>query len=299
MPHLNDDAVGIQREDSLNELLAAYAPVMAKVAATRCAGGFVDADSCDWYHAVWPYLRCLGVVSSPVWHRGFYGKALRAALEDAAARPRPRVLVSGTADFSMAEQVFFSARAALRSPEAVDVTVLDRCPTPLEACRWYADRKGLGLRVVEADIFDVPAVGGPFDVVTTDAFLTRFSREQCAAVVDAWRSLLHVGGSVVTTVRLRSRTDGLLGGDDSLYEFVDRVEKCARVHESDIFHNVPAIVEAALTYGRRMRSTDLGDKDDVVQLLLNGGFEVIAQERAQVAGELHPVEYLRIAARKR
>jgi hypothetical protein len=296
MPHLNDDAVNDYREDALAGLLAEYAPEMAKVAAERCGGGFVDPESCDWYHSVWPYLRCLGVVSSPAWHRTFYNKALRQELERGAG---PRVLISGTADFSMAEQVCFSACAARPDPEAVRVTVLDRCPTPLAACRWYAERAGFGLTAVQADISALDAIGGPFDVVTTDAFLTRFDREGCAEVLDAWRALLRAGGSVVTTVRVHNQKDSLRGAADDVYEFVDRVEKRAFIDESGIFHDVQAIVEAAQSYATRMRSTDLGGAQEIVRLLINGGFEVTVRERAQVAGELHPVEYLRIAARKR
>lgn len=293
----SDEQAGERREEELDELLAAYAPQMAKVAAARCAGGFIDPVSCEWYHGVWPYLRCLGVVSSPVWHRGFYGEALKQALEDA-ARPRPRVLISGTADFSMLEQVCFSARAARPDPDSVSITVLDRCGTPLEACRWYAGQVGRGIAVVQADVFDTVAANGPYDLVTTDAFLTRFSRGQCAAVIAAWRSLLRTGGRVVTTVRLHGQMERLPGTGEGVYEFVERVEKAAVSPESGIFFDVPAIAAAATRYARLMRSTDLGDEDEVLQLFRDGGFDVIGQERARVAGELHPVEYLRIAARK-
>jgi hypothetical protein len=294
---VDGDTAEPDREGALTALLAECAPSMAATAAVLCQGGYVDSESCDWYHGTWPYLRCLGVVSSPAWHREFYGKALRHAIEDA-RRARPRVLVSGTADFSMVEQLLHVTTMPGSTAAAVDITVLDRCPTPLEACDWYAKRAGIVLDTRAADIFDADPGSEPFDVITSDAFLTRFRRDQCVAVIRAWRRLLSANGTVVTTVRLHGQRETSRDAEADQRDFAERVYRLAEEHESEIFDDSRSIAAGALTYARRMHSTDLGDEEAVVRMFEDNGFEVSWRDRARVSGELHPAEYLRLVAHR-
>ena len=293
-----DQGPGGAREEELSRLLRETAPAIADFAAARCAGGYVDAARCSWYHGVWPYLRVLGVVSSPAWHRDFYGKALRQVMEQR-HRARPRVLVSGAADFSMLEQVLYCAREARGPAAEADVTVLDLCQTPLESCRLYAERTNTAVCLRKADLLDWRGLGETFDIITTDAVLTRFEREGCAEVISAWRGLLDADAVVVTTVRLHDDLDAGRDFESDIAAFVERVGRLAQLYPSRIFQETGRFLEAAETYARGMRSADIGDEDDIVELFGAGGFDVVSRERAHVAGELHPVNYLRIVARKR
>jgi hypothetical protein len=236
------------------------------------------------------------VVSSPAWHREFYGKALRYALEG--ARSRPHVVISGTADFSMLEQVVNVARSVSSDAPSVDITVVDRCETPLAACEWYAAEEKIEIKVRRTDILEAHRFVESCTLIVTDAFLTRFDREQCAAVINAWHALLDIGGSVVTTVRLHDRGETLRDPTADQADFVVRVEKLVGEQQSVIFSDPARIADAARIYAARMHSSDLGDEVEIVKLFESNGFEVVWQERAQVAGELHPVDYLRIVAKK-
>ena len=291
-------SVAHTREEQIARLLCEHAPLMAVVAAASCSSGYLDPVNCAWYHGVWPYLRVLGVVSSPAWHRDFYGKALRQVIE---LRPSTglRVLISGAADFSMLEQVLFSAHEARCPDGELGVTVLDRCQTPLESCQWYAEQANAEVTLRRAELFDRRQLSGPFDVIVTDAFLTRFDREHCARVIRRWHELLRPDAVVVTTIRLHDDSDALRDFERDVTTFVERVRSLAQAHSSPIFRTTGRLVQAAETYARRMHSADVGDEDDVVDHFSSSGFDVVSRERACVTGELYPVNYLRIVARKR
>ncbi|GAA2008689.1 class I SAM-dependent methyltransferase [Catenulispora subtropica] len=281
------------RERALQSSLRASAPKSADYARAHCRPESPGGESCAWYHGVWQYLRLCGLVSSPAWHREFYDKALRRAYEGVESST-PRVLISGTADFSMLEQVLHSAGR----PDAVDVTVIDRCPTPVEACRWYAGRRAARITGKIVDLFTHTMQDASFDVITSDAFLTRFSAAQTAEVLEVWRALLAVGGVAVTTVRLHGAEDHRTDPEADVSAFVARLRRTARGAMKASTLDIDRIAEGAAVYARRMRSEDLGDEGAVLRAFREGGFEVLAHERAHVEGELYPVTYLRVEAQR-
>jgi hypothetical protein len=277
----------------LESFLAESAPLSAAYAVAHCGPESPGGQSCAWYHGVWQYLRLCSLVRSPAWHRGFYDRALRRGYQAADPR-RPRVLISGTADFSMLEQVWHSAGR----PGAVDVTVIDRCPTPVDACRWFAGRMDASVRAEAADLFTHRLPDASFDVITSDAFLTRFSAAHTAKVLEVWRSLLDDNGVVVTTVRLHGDDDRRHDPSADIAGFVARSRRNARRCSREFVADPDWLAKAAENYARRMRSEDLGDERTVLKAFEEGGFAVVAHERARVEGELYPVAYLRIEARR-
>jgi hypothetical protein len=76
---------------------------------------------CAWYHGSWQWLRLLDLVSNPSWHGDFFGPTLRVACSGLV---RPRVLVSGCADYSM------YAHVAEALGRAAMITALDLSHSP-------------------------------------------------------------------------------------------------------------------------------------------------------------------------
>ena len=93
----------------------------------------VCADGCAWYHGFYPRLHALGLAATPDRHAGFFRDALRAR----ARAGDERVLVSGMADAGM---LFHLLDAYGETP--LDVTLLDRCDTPLMLGVWAAHTRG-------------------------------------------------------------------------------------------------------------------------------------------------------------
>lgn len=165
----------------------------ARAMAPRCCRlDPVTGETCAWYHSAWPSLRLLGIVTEPSHHVGYFVEHLAPAAD-------ARVLVCGAADHALPALVFAVWRAAGVTP---DVTVLDRCATPLRLCEWYADRVGQHIATVHSDILDYGAEGR-FDVICTHALLGHFSAQQRRALAAVWYRLLRPGGRVVTVNRIR------------------------------------------------------------------------------------------------
>ena len=172
------------------------APIAARLAATQCSGAGSD-HRCDWYHGMWPYFHLLGVHGI---HRDHQVQIV-AQLERLANAGARRVLVSGAADYLLPSLVHAGHELA---GVPIECTVLDRCPTPLSLCRWYAERQGFSLTTWCEDVVNV--AGRPcFDVVIAHSFLPFFPPEQRSALFDVWGSLLAPGGHLVLAQRIRDR----------------------------------------------------------------------------------------------
>src|SRR5215467_4124293 len=85
--------------------------------------------SCYHYHALWGYERLAGIKSN-----GFETERdLLEPLLNSELPERGRVLIAGAADAGL---LAFTAQTMHNRVGAI--TVADRCPTPLEVCRRYA-----------------------------------------------------------------------------------------------------------------------------------------------------------------
>jgi len=176
--------------------------------------------------------------------------------------------------------------------------VIDRCPTPLKACQQYAKSVGGRIRVENFDLMTAKAKPASCDIITTDAFLTRFTANQMANIIAAWHSLLDRRGRVVTTVRMHGEDDDRPDAEADIRNFtaraLDRLTQWPLPSPPDR----EWLRNAADSYARRMQSSDVGGENSVIKAFTNGGFEILHREVAAVEGELFPVSYLRIAARR-
>jgi hypothetical protein len=275
----------------LEEPLAQSAPILAQVAPVLCQGDHVDTRGCEWYHGTWQYLRLMDLVSTPTWHHDFYKAALAEALADGARR----ILITGTADYSVFAYVLDSLR------EVVDgsVTVVDRCQTPLFACQWYAKRLGFTRAKLVAD--DVLAFFAkedePFDVVITDAFLTRFTGTSVSAVLAGWRDVLQEHGRVITTIRVHSESEYGLTPDEAVEGFRGRAQVRWRRWTPFIEIRPEEIAKRAETYARQMVSSPIGSQAHIMALLREY-FSLKDYDLANVPGELYPTKYMRVMMKK-
>ena len=279
---------------SVYEPLARIAPLARRLAESHCAG-------CAWYHGFWPTLRRLGMAASPDRHQDFFLDAL-GGLARAGHRG---VLVSGAADSSMLAHVVEAWRAAAAGRP--DVTVLDRCPTPGVLCTWYAQRCGLEIATVVADVVDdAAAADEPFDVVCTHSFLSQFAPADRPRLIAAWHRLLRPGGAVVTTARLSPP------GTDEPIRFtpaqVDAFGARAAVEAERLADEDPAdVAAAARRYAERLVVHATFTVTEVAGLFGDGGFTVERLDQHHIGGALgagsgpatnQPATHLQIVARR-
>ena len=178
------------KEPILDSARTAY-----RVAQRLCRKDSASGNDCSWYHGLWQYLRLFNLVATPAQNAGFFLDALGTLAREGRYR---RVLVSGTADYSMPAHVLWAYRM---ENAVVDVTVVDLCETPLFLSRWYAERVSATVKTHAGDILDYECAK-PFDVICTHGFLRRFAPEGRKSLVAKWRGLLRPGGKVVTTKRI-------------------------------------------------------------------------------------------------
>jgi hypothetical protein len=271
----------------LEEPLVQSAPVLAQVAPVLCQGDHIDSADCDWYHSVWQFLRLMDLVSTPAWHHDFYTGALDAAVKDGARR----ILITGTADYSVFAYVLHALREI---PEAV-VTVVDLCNTPLFACQWFAKRAGFhGLTLLADDVLSyLSKTSDRYDVIVTDAFLTRFVKSAAAELLDGWAKVLDAEGRVITTIRVHAESESGQTQDEAIAGFRERAQVRWRRWAPFIANQASEVADRAEIYARRMVSRPIGTELEIIRLL-SVRFNIKSEEIAHVPGELYPTKYMRV-----
>jgi hypothetical protein len=283
----------------LTDPLVISAEQMAAAAPMSCSHSNGTLQHCDWYHGAWQYLRLFDMVSSPRWHHDFYLDKLSDALGKS---PKQRVLITGSADYSMLAYVAYALRSVAGGGKVPRVDVMDRCATPLNACRWYARRAGLEVRVHEMDVCkpDMRVVRkASYDLITTDALLTRFPSDEHEKVLRSWYNLLAPEGRIVTTVRLHSSDQPYEGVSDEVSDFVARARQGAQRWRPYLRAGIDEIAADAREYAQRITSSDLGDGATVKKMFKSHGFDVISASVADLHGETCKTQYLRIVAAKK
>jgi SAM-dependent methyltransferase len=230
---------------------------------------------CVWYHGLWQILRLVGIGKTAGGHAEFLIGALREAAREGTF---PRVLVSGTADYSMPAQVIW---AYDREAAPVELTVLDRCVTPLALSRWYAGRAGATIDTIKHEVVDANTENR-FDLIVTNSFLGHFTPGERPKLVRAWGRLLRPGGKLVLTNRIRPSADSaMIGFDDS-----ERARLCGLLRERIGLHPSlatiePALIErCALLYTQRFRVHPVRSCEEIVETLAAEGFVTMTVDTA-------------------
>ncbi len=277
----------------LEEPMVRTAPLMDLLATALCRGDYVSLEDCSWYHGVWQYLRIFDLVSTPTWHSQFYMDELTRLARE---RDNARILVSGTADYSVLAHVLWTfARAGRRC----HVTVLDLCETPLILCRWYARQLEQDITTVRADILTY-APADKFDCITSDAFLTRFTPLQRPQLLDSWTALLKPGGRVITTVRIGgpAGTEREFARPEQVDVFRQRALLQATRWRDFLPITAEEIAIKAQRYAERMVSHPVASADELREAFLKRGYQTERFDTVEVKGEMVPTTYLEMTARK-
>jgi SAM-dependent methyltransferase len=250
-----------------DRLLRESAPLALERASWLCHRGPEGHDACDWYHGVWQYFRLLGVVATPWMQRRFYERVLG---ELAAAGSHPRVLVSGASDYAMLALVLHAYAMRGAQPE---VTVTDRCETPLFLNRWYAERHGVPIDTRAGDILE--AGGGSYDVICTHSFLGNFPPQRREELLSVWRRLLRPGGKLVTINRIRPGcTDEVRFSAGQGKAFRERVLRADEALPVALGIDARTLVRWADEYQARYNSWPIASAAELHALLERSGFVV-------------------------
>lgn len=260
----------VDQLDEVTKLMLRSADNMKSLARRHCRGSYLTGNkaSCEWYHASWQYLRILGLVSTPDWHDEFYTKSFSDAFNSGARD----VLICGMADYAIIDHL---ARAI---PDVmvnnVVISVLDICWTPIEICRWfdrwYEEKKGvhLNMRYNQRDALNTDYHDETFDMITTDAFLTRFDENEREKLVMEWYRILKPGGQIVTTARLSNSSSHtkIMATEEEIDSFVNRAKVGIDNKKSWLRPLTNTISDLAFGYARNISSYPVVSDEYLKQL---------------------------------
>lgn len=152
---------------------------------------------CRNFHALWPYRRLARMCSAASSGAPVIERTLSALL----APGRCRVLIAAAADTGLLATVV-RAGAGLRP----DITVIDRCETPLELNRQFAARWSLPLQTRRLDLADFDLQG--FDVIYANEILQHFPNDRRVDLLAHMRRALRPGGHLVCVFHTGGRIEG-------------------------------------------------------------------------------------------
>jgi len=177
------------------EPLRDLAPEVYQIARLRCG------RCCD-SHALWPYIR-LSRTSIGAEREGSQLEPILGAL---LTLQRPRILIAGTQDTGL-----FALVARATSSDA-EITILDRCDTPLEMCRRLSARWGHPIATLHQDLreFDVR---DRFDLVLLHHTLQFVPPEDRIKVLLNLARALHATGCLVHSFNVGRALSGPLGAE--------------------------------------------------------------------------------------
>lgn len=277
------DTMNRMADRTVQEPVEESAPLARREADRLCHPDGPDRQGCAWYHGVWQYLRLLGVAAAPSRNAGFFLDTFEALAREGDFH---RVLISGTADYSMLAYVLQAYRNGGATPL---ITIVDHCETPLYLCRWYAERLSQTIATHAGDILAfAPADDELFDAVCCHSFLSKIPPTQRNGLIATWKRALRPGGKIVTNTRLNPSWSEQAAGftPRQITAFRDQVYREA-VKQYDTLHIDPEqVAEDARLYAERSKTFSIRTQEEVVALFEDGGFTLEHFELTETGSRL-------------
>lgn len=153
-------------------------------------------SACTDYHATRPYLMLSGTRRGPQRDGEMLAGLLRQYFPTGGS-----LLIAGSADASLLDYCLDLLGSGLGQ-----VTVADRCPSPLHVAERSAERRGVAIETEVADL-TTAAPFGSYDLILSHLILRFLSAEGRLAYLRLMRAMLRPGGRLVV-VNGRNRPPG-------------------------------------------------------------------------------------------
>lgn len=274
----------------VSKLLEESCDLNYEIAKENCKNGIMSNGDCCWYHSVWQYLRLIDKVSSPQWHTDFYRKAFNKIQKD-----NIKVLISGTADYSLLALIY---SFATENNKKVDIYVLDTCKTPLSICEWFAEKHNFTIKVINSSIMNLEEKQLKFDLICTDAFLTRFKAEDAKRIIKIWYNCLNDNGIVATTIRVSHNSSNAQETELKQQYIIDATKRFE--NKENVKLSKEEFKKMVSLYVENMKSNAIGNKDEIDMYFKESRFN-INEETSQInitSGEYEETNYYEILAQK-
>ena len=270
--------------EAMNRILAETAPLARNWSEEVCWRDPTSGTRCDWYHGSWQTLRLLGIVTTLTTHAELYVSTLR---ELARSGDFERIFLSGSADYGLLAIVL---DAYHREGIRPDVTLVDRCETPLRLSRWYADRFGYAVNTVRCDLTAFRSKL-PYDIACAHSLLSCVPREGHKEITETWRRQLRPGGVLMMINKFYpdSQESTNSFSPEQIEAYAQRIAASARsCAHPEALPSPENLVDLAKAFATKMEGTVLHSQDELTALLEDSGFEVMElRSGEQIARQDH------------
>lgn len=282
---ITDSNLSIAKKSALE-----IAKIIESYSLIHCKGGVIDREDCQWYHGSWKYLKYLDLVSCPEWHFDFYTSTIKSVINS--LNRDIAILICGAADDGTFSVV---AHAVQSADHYAKITVMDMCSTPVYASLLYAKENNIEhTHGTQAIVPNTPFPSNHFDIIVTDAFLTRFLKHERLEITSEWCRILRPGGLVITTTRVeKSITETVLANEEAQKDYVTTAQELSLAKGLDVMD----IVNRAKVYAERITSHPFESVEEIK--ILFQGFELDATIADSEFVEIIPRKYARIVAKKK
>jgi len=261
-----DDIVD-QLHAGLDEAMCISAPLQWDWAVENCSPSRKYHYDCTHYHRLWQYLLLWGLTTSMRPDSGFIIDKLRGM---ATGNERNHILISGSADYALLAHVLQAYKSV--NAEA-DLTVVDRCASPLNSNLWYAGREGCRINTIQEDILEYQS-SGRFDGICTHSFLIWFPLEEQYRLICKWHDLLKPGGRILTSLRLRAGEPGSIHRytETEARQLQERVRLAALEHIDEHKRHPEEFGAAAYEYAMQRKRYTVNDRAVYRDMFEKAGF---------------------------
>jgi SAM-dependent methyltransferase len=157
-----------------------------------------------------------------------------------------------------------------------DITVVDRCETPLMLHRWYAERVAGKVDARRCDMLEFSAPQA-FDVVCSHASYGPFPPGQRATLFARWHDLLRPGGRIITVIN-RARPDST--AEPVTFTPAERAAFHAAVLQAagklpaSLATDPAELARRADTYASRHSTYPVRSAEEIREMLERSGFRI-------------------------
>jgi SAM-dependent methyltransferase len=262
---------------------------LAELAATQYRLADRFCDTCRSYHSLWPYRRISRVIATAEADR----TDVEPALAELFQTGRRKVLIAGAADSGL---LALTARAGAR--HGVNITVLDRCLTPLELCGAFSRRWSLSADLLHQDLRTLDREA-EFDLVFANSILLFIASEWRHEVLQRLRRALRPDGRLVHVFNVSGRIAGEISpGYRAGYSgwIIDELQRCG----IPLPDSREAFTRRLDTYAREFETREgtFSALEDVVALHQRAGF-VVLESFGTGMGLVSPMQHVASKLAKR
>jgi ubiquinone/menaquinone biosynthesis C-methylase UbiE len=206
------------------------------------------------------------------------------------------------ADYGMLAYVLNSCRNGQRLKIGIDL--LDICKAPLRICEWYINKYNITLPIkpIEIDVRDLIIKGQVYNLIVTDAFLTRFKKREHYHIVREWKRILKKNGAVITTIRINNKKNGAVKPTkNEVNKFIQQAKNKAEDWNNATLEgelDIQNIEKLAQQYANKIVSYPFKDENCIKKLFKKAGFSKIEINKNRTKGEFSHTTYAEVVAYK-